>query len=172
VAAAPPYAVLIRAHSGRNLGTARVDERTDQSMAEGFEMLEADHRDVEARFENYLHDNDDALAREVCRALTAHTAIEEQALYPRLRRYVDGGDDLADRATTEHAAVAALIARIYDSPPASLLDLMTELRRDVEAHVGWEEAELFPSMRDAGVDAAELGAALEAARAEGEGSPS
>jgi hemerythrin superfamily protein len=67
---------------------------------------------------------------------------------------------------SEHAAIGTLIARVYDSPPASLLDLMTELRRDVQAHVESEETELFPAMRESGVDAQELGAALERARAD------
>jgi hemerythrin superfamily protein len=137
-------------------------------MADGFEMLEADHRRVDGLFENYLHDNDEVIARDICVALTLHTEIEEAALYPALRRYVDGGDDLADEAVAEHAAIKTLIARVYDSPPPSLLDLMTEMRRDVQAHVQSEESELFPSMQEARVDAQELGAALERARAEAE----
>jgi hemerythrin superfamily protein len=146
-------------------GTGATDDDRKRVMADGFEMLEADHRNVDALFENYLHDNDDVIARDICVALTLHTEIEEAALYPALRRYVDGGDDLADQADLENAAIKTLIARIYDSPPASLVDLMAELRRDVEAHVRSEESELFPSMQEAGVDAQVLGVAVQAARA-------
>ena len=45
-----------------------------------------------------------------------------------MRRYVDGGDDLADVAEQEHAVAKSIIARIYDSPPGQLFDLVTELR--------------------------------------------
>ena len=133
-------------------------------MADGFEILADDHRTVERLFETYRHDNEDSIAHEICERLTAHTRVEEAALYPALRRYVDGGDDLADEAEQEHSEVKTLIARIYDSPPDGLLDLVTELRRDVEHHVEREESELFPAMREAGVDAGLLGAEIEGTR--------
>ena len=69
-------------------------------MADGFEMLAEDHRAVERLFETYVHDNEDSVAREICEELTLHTQVEEAALYPALRRYVDGGDDLADDRRT------------------------------------------------------------------------
>ena len=130
-------------------------------MTDGFDLLEAEHRRIDALFENFLHDNDDAIADEICEALTLHALVEEAALYPALRRYVDDGDDLADDAAQEHAVVKTLIARIYDVPRASLLDVVTQMRRDVEAHVRNEQSTLFPAMRDSGVDAEVLGAALE-----------
>jgi hemerythrin superfamily protein len=133
-------------------------------MADGFEILADDHRTVERLFETYRHDNEDSIAHEICGRLTAHTRVEEAALYPALRRYVDGGDDLADEAEQEHSAVKTLIARIYDSPPDGLLDLVTELRREVEHHVEREESELFPAMRESGVDAGLLGAEIEGTR--------
>ena len=94
-------------------------------MPDGFEMLQDDHRKVERLFETYLHDNEDSVAREICEQLTLHTQVEEAALYPALRRNVDGGDDLADVAEQEHSAVKTLIARIYDAPPEGLLDLVS-----------------------------------------------
>jgi hemerythrin superfamily protein len=135
------------------------------AMPDGFEMLADDHRTVERLFETYRHDNEDSVVREICEHLTSHASVEEAVLYPTLRRYVDGGDDLADAAEQEHGVVKTLIARIYDSPPDDLLGLVTELRRDVEQHVRSEESDLFPQMREAGVDAERLGADIEAARA-------
>ena len=133
-------------------------------MPDGFEMLQDDHRKVERLFETYLHDNEDSVAREICEQLTLHTQVEEAALYPALRRNVDGGDDLADIAEQEHAAVKTLVARIYDAPPEGLLDLVAELRREVDHHVEQEESTLFPEMREAGVDAGLLGAEIEGTR--------
>ena len=133
-------------------------------MTDGFEMLVEDHRAVARLFETYLHDNEDSVAHEICAQLTIHTQVEEAALYPALRRYVDGGDDLADEAEQEHSAVKTLVARVFDSPPEQLLDLVSALRREVEHHVEREESELFPQMRDAGVDAGLLGAEIEGTR--------
>ena len=133
-------------------------------MADGFAMLEDAHRSIEQQFETYFHDNEEPLARTICDALSEHAAVEESALYPALRRDVRGGDELADTAVDEHAVIKALVARIVDSPPDSIFDLMTELRRDVDAHVRVEETELFVRMRESGVDAERLGDDL--ARAE------
>jgi hemerythrin superfamily protein len=133
-------------------------------MPDGFDFLEAEHRRIDSLFEDFVHDNDDAIAHQICEAITTHAFIEEVALYPALRRYVDDGDDAADEALQEHAVVKTLIARVYEAPPPSLLEVLMEMRRDVEAHVRYEEGTVFPAMRDAGIDAEALGAALDKAR--------
>jgi hemerythrin superfamily protein len=133
-------------------------------MADGFDVLSEEHRAVERLFDTYRHDPEDSIAHEICAQLGVHTRIEEAALYPALRRYVDGGDDLADVAEQENSAAKSIIARIDDSPPTDLFDLVAELRSEVEHHVESEESELFPQMRESGVDAERLGAELERAR--------
>ena len=135
------------------------------SMADGFEQLIADHRKVADLFRQYQSDGEDALAHTICDELAVHSAIEERVLYPQLRRLVDGGDDLADTAEAEHATIATLIATIEQTPPEDLHGVMNELQADVEQHVGDEENELFPTMRESGVDAEQLGARLEEAKA-------
>ena len=135
-------------------------------MSDGFEVLQAEHREVAQLFDRYQTSPDDHLARTIFTELTLHTETEERALYPELRRLVDGGDDLADEAEAEHAAVKALIARAYDSPPTDLAPLVQSIRNDVEAHVQREETEIFPAMREAGVDAAQLAARLANAKRE------
>jgi hemerythrin superfamily protein len=134
-------------------------------VADGFEYLAEQHRELEQLFRRYAEGPDDAIAREICAALTAHAAVEEQALYPELRRIVDGGDDLADDAEAQHGVAKTIIARIYDSPPEDLLPLVEELERDVTAHVRFEEDELFPAMAESGVDADQLDTRLRAALA-------
>jgi ABC-type transporter Mla MlaB component/hemerythrin superfamily protein len=142
--------------------TARHHRRT--TMADGYEMLSEDHREVERLFDTYRHDPEDSIARDICSRLSVHTRVEEAALYPALRRYVDGGDDLADVAEQEHAAAKSIIARIDGSSPEQLFDLVTELRSEVEHHVESEESDLFPEMRESGVDAGVLGAEIAGAR--------
>jgi len=135
-------------------------------VSDGFEVLQAEHREVAALFDRYEKSPDDHLAHTIFTELTLHTAAEEQALYPELRRLVDGGDDMADEAEAEHGAVKALIARAYDSPPPDLAPLVQAVQNDVEAHVRREESEIFPDMREAGVDPAQLAQRLEHAKRE------
>src|SRR4051794_19870862 len=123
-------------------------------MADGFAELEQDHRNIDEHFETFLRDNEAPVVRDLAEQLTRHSEIEEGALYPALRRWVDGGDDLADRAQQEHAQIATMVAELYQSvTPERLVDLVTSLRDVVTAHVEFEEAEVFPAMRDSGVDA-------------------
>ena len=46
-------------------------------MADGFEMLTADHREVEGLFDTYRHDSEDSVAHEICERLSVHTRMEE-----------------------------------------------------------------------------------------------
>jgi hemerythrin superfamily protein len=135
-------------------------------MADGYGLLERQHRDVEAMFEKYREEPDDATAHRIAEALTLHTHIEETALYPQLRRYVDGGDNLATVAEDEHATVKSQIARLYEAPPVDVRPLMEEIERNVSDHVREEEESIFPAMRESGVDADALGRALESAQGE------
>ena len=135
-------------------------------MPDGYEFLTREHRQVEAMFEQYRRQPDDALAHRIAEALTLHAEAEEAALYPLLRKYVDGGDDLASEAEYEHATVKSQIARLYEAPPADLAPLLQEIETNVADHVRSEEANLFPAMRDSGVDGDTLARGLE--RAQGE----
>jgi hemerythrin superfamily protein len=139
---------------------------TAEAMTDLFESLSSEHRAVEDLFAAFEKDHDDATAREICDALTLHTEVEEQVLYPELRRIVDDGDDLANLAEDEHGAVRALIARVYEAPPIDLAPLIDEMRQLVERHVQSEETGLFPRLREAGADPEALGARAEAARGE------
>jgi len=133
---------------------------------DGFAWLEQDHRDIEEQFQTFLRDNEEPVVRAVCEHLTRHSQAEDAVLYPALRRYVDGGDDLADRAQQEHSAIATLVAELFQSTtPERLVDQMTQLRASVSAHVEFEETELFPEMRSCGVDGAQLLSDLEQASA-------
>jgi hemerythrin superfamily protein len=131
----------------------------------GFEILTAQHREVAALFGRYSGEPDDVTARRICELLTRHTHLEEQALYPELRRLVDNGDDFADQAEAEHALAQTIIAHIYDSPPEDLRPVVEELERTVSAHVRDEEDRLFPAMIEVGVDADKLASKLQAATA-------
>lgn len=131
-------------------------------MADGFEMLAEDHRAIERELDTVRHDEEGSMLRDLCERITRHSQLEDAALYPALRRYVDGGDDLADHAEQEHATTATMIAELYDSAtPERLPDLVNQLRRVIMTHFEEEEAEIFPAMRSCGVDGEQLAATLD-----------
>jgi hemerythrin superfamily protein len=135
-------------------------------MADIFESLTADHRDVDDMLARALDDADPVLVREICDALTLHAEIEESVLYPEVRRIVDGGDDIVNDAEAEHAAIRTLVAHIHEAPSIDLSRELAALRNNVGDHVKVEENEIFPALRDCGADADALGRKLDAARGE------
>jgi len=135
-------------------------------MTDLFDGLSRDHREIERLFVTYADGGDELVAHDICDALTLHSEVEEQVLYPEVRRIVDGGDDIANDAETEHAGVRALIARVHESPPLDLRALMDALRRNVASHVESEEHDIFHRLRESGIDAEALGRKADASRGE------
>jgi len=133
-------------------------------MTDGIELLTQDHREIDALLSRYADSGEDALAHEAFDRLAVHAAMEERALDPEVRRIVDDGDDLVDRAEAEHFAVRELIARAIATPPDDFAGLVAQLQGDVRAHVASEEQVLFPALRDSGTDLGALGEALDRAR--------
>src|SRR5437879_4856596 len=94
---------------------------------DGFELLARRHGELFDLFDHYDQAPTDVAARAVWDALTLHTDIEEQVLYPQLRRFVDDGDDLAVRPEAEHASMRLMVTRGYVWPPDHLPELMADL---------------------------------------------
>ena len=135
-------------------------------MPDGFQMLERDHRAVAELFDSYEHSGDDAVADQICFELTIHSEIEDQVLYPKLREFGDQTSELSDHAEEAHERITNYVGRIGLAEHDDRLGLVEELWSEVDAHVREEETEIFPTMRDLGVDAEELGRALEACKGE------
>ena len=131
-------------------------------MADGYAELEQDHRSIEQHFQTLATDTESPVVRDLAELLTRHSQLEEAALYPALRRWVDGGDDLADRAQQEHSTIATMVAELYQSvTPERLGDLVASLQDVVSGHVAFEESEVFPAMRESGVDAEQMARSLQ-----------
>jgi hemerythrin superfamily protein len=127
------------------------------AKADGIEVITTDHRAVEQLFtliQAATKREDTELRRDlgirITHELTVHTTIEEQVLYPAVRRYVDDGDDLADRAVEEHQAVKQLLAKLEGVAPDDndYLPGFRELEQQVSQHVQEEESTLLPALRD------------------------
>jgi hemerythrin superfamily protein len=129
------------------------------------ELLERQHREVEAMFERFEKMTDRAtvskkkLADEICNALIMHTTIEEEIFYPATREASEETDDMVDEAVVEHASAKDLIAQIQEMDPGDdLYDAKVKVLSEmIEHHVKEEEEEMFPKTRELKLDMAALG---------------
>ncbi|PHV18035.1 hemerythrin [Janthinobacterium sp. BJB303] len=127
-------------------------------------LLLKDHKAVKALFTQYENLSDRSLATkkkladQICQELTVHTQLEEEIFYPAVRRPIRDAD-LMDEALVEHASAKELIAQIEAMDPADdLYDAKVKvLSEQIEHHVGEEEGDMFPKVRQAGVDLEALG---------------
>jgi hemerythrin superfamily protein len=128
-------------------------------------LLESQHREVEEMFKKYENLTDRAkaskkkIADQICAALTMHTQIEEEIFYPATREASKETEDMVDEAVVEHASAKDLIAQILDMDPEDdLYDAKVKVLSEmIDHHVEEEEQEMFPKVRELGLDLAALG---------------
>lgn len=129
-------------------------------------LLKSDHREVDElvqQYESARSDRKEALARRICQALTVHAQIEEELVYPAAREALESDDtDLIDEADVEHASIKQLVQDVEDSEPSDdHFDAKVKVIGEyVKHHVQEEERELFPKLRESGLDLEELGKQL------------
>jgi hemerythrin superfamily protein len=145
------------------------------SAADAIKLLTTDHREVKGLFQQYQelvdHDGDDdqklMLAQQICTMLSVHAQIEEELFYPAAQEAIKE-PDLIDEATVEHASAKELIAQIEAGAPSDdLFDARVKVLGEyIDHHVKEEEGELFPQVRKAKLDLAQLGDQLTQRKAE------
>ena len=136
-------------------------------MSDALALLTRDHDEVKRMFKEYegLKDRSSAarqaLAAQICNALTVHTQVEEELFYPAVRDALDD-DDLMDEADVEHEAAKNLIAEIEEmNPDESHYDAKVKvLGEEIEHHVKEEEEKMFPKVRKTRLDLKALGAEM------------
>ncbi len=143
---------------------------SETATKDAIEVLVTDHRGVEQLF-SQIESGDgaarDEAVREVIRELSIHAAIEEQVLYPVMRRSLTDGDAKVEEAIKEHQEAKEALSDIEQLGSSPQRDgKLQKLMEGVRHHVEEEEHELFPEMRSAvGEDELRrLGAALLAAK--------
>lgn len=90
-------------------------------------------------------------ARQAVMALVQHSVSEEMHLYPAVRRHLDGGNELADRAIAEHDEAEQTMKRLEALRPDEqhFWPTVREMIREVRQHVQEEEHDLFPELQEA-----------------------
>jgi len=134
---------------------------------DALQLLMAEHREVKAMFQQYRKlaeaaargDERMLLASQICVALTAHTQVEEEILYPAAREVLTRDEGMVDEAYVEHAGAKNLIAQIKtmtsDQP---LFDAKVKVLGEyIDHHVEEEETEFFPKLRKTSLDLEAMG---------------
>ena len=146
------------AQAGKQSGTMAAGQ-------DAIALLTADHREVSDMFDQFEQLGDRAttskekLKDKICKALIAHTTIEEEIFYPAVRGQIEEGEDMVDEAVVEHAAAKDLIKQLQEmQPDDELYDAKVKvLSEQIEHHVKEEETEMFPKVRKSGLDLLALG---------------
>ncbi len=136
-------------------------------------LLSNDHRAAEelfSRLKSQRHFNREETIDRLIQELTVHAQIEEEFVYPAVRRNVEGGRRLANHAEEEHQQVKEMLDELGQMDPDSreAEDLIEELHQNMQAHVAEEEGpdglfdKLRASMDEDGL--AELGPQISDAR--------
>lgn len=127
--------------------------------------LEQDHRYVKELMQRYLETRDLQVKQQagpqICIALEMHSALEETVFYPRVQE-VDSA--LVDQCLDEHQEADQLIRQLRGLEPGEpdYDDLLQQLHDAIMAHIQEEESQLFPAVRDSGMDLRELALQMQA----------
>lgn len=171
--AAPPQASAASGKAGANETNAAPPAKAgesgngadkDATGKDAVALLKADHRQVEALFQQYATArNGNAkrrLVAQIAHEFLTHSLIEEKIFYPACREKID--DDDLDEAQVEHDSAKLMLRELREGSPGDpYYDAkVTVLGEYIKHHVAEEERSgdgIFASARKAGVDLAALG---------------
>nr|MBA4770209.1 hemerythrin domain-containing protein [Sphingobium sp.] len=131
----------------------------DKDYTDAIALLKADHREVEALFEQFESakggKRKEDIARKICLELKIHTMIEEEIFYPAFRGRIE--DDTLDEAYVEHDGAKVLVNDIEaGSADEDFYDAKVKvLSEEIKHHVHEEEAQkegMFAQCRKTDVD--------------------
>jgi hemerythrin-like domain-containing protein len=130
-------------------------------------LLDEDHKKVEQLFKEYQSadaSRKQQLAQTIAQELSVHMQIEDEIFYPA---FLDatGDDDMIEEAEDEHDEARELIAKLEGGKADD--EVMKELQKAIEHHVGEERREMFPKAREtSSLDLVKLAQELEARKTE------
>jgi hemerythrin-like domain-containing protein len=141
------------------------DSPRDVACADALDRLSLGHDQTRAlagecrRFARQVS-CDDAMrdvAEALCRAIHRMAALEEELFFPAAREALQGSS-LVDLAQLEHATARQIIRQLKAADPreARYEALVLALTECVERHARLERTQLFPRLRESGIDMAAL----------------
>jgi hemerythrin superfamily protein len=118
-------------------------------------VLKADHKEVKALFREFQKKNQTAAAKgtlvnQMTELLTVHTYIENECMYPEVRKLLpDLEDDILESYEEHHVADILLFELAVLTPDDERFDAKTTvLIESVTHHIEEEEQGWFPKVRD------------------------
>jgi hemerythrin superfamily protein len=125
---------------------------TDPPPGDLAEIIAEEHRVIAGLLDDLATDRRDRfpLAHRLIDQLAAHTAAEQQVLYPALRDVVPGGIEMTDRGQAEHRAMRGSLVALEQGNPGEteFEEAIATLCAELLAHVPVEENEVLPALRE------------------------
>jgi hemerythrin superfamily protein len=118
-------------------------------------LLKADHKEIKGLFSKFERAGDGAtktkgeLVGKIIELLTVHTYLENELLYPEVRRLLPDLEDDVLESYEEHHVADVLCMELYGmKPDAERFDAKTTvLIENVTHHISEEEDDWFPKLR-------------------------
>ena len=118
-------------------------------------LLKNDHKEIRRLFREFDKAGDDAtatkgrLAKKIIEELTVHTYIENEVMYPEVRKLLpDLEDDILESYEEHHVADVLVMELTAMEPDAERFDAkMTVLMANVKHHMEEDEGDWFPKVR-------------------------
>jgi hemerythrin-like domain-containing protein len=119
-------------------------------------LLKKDHQEMRRLFRDFEKAGADAiatkarLATQIIEALTVHTYIENELMYPRVRALLPEVEDDVLESYEEHHVADVLVMELATMEPDAerFVPKMTVLMENVKHHMEEEEQEWFPKVRE------------------------
>jgi len=118
-------------------------------------LLKEDHQEIRAQFRRFEEAGENAtstkghIVEKIIELLTVHTYIENEVMYPEVRKLLpDLEDDILESYEEHHVADVLVMELAALSPDAERFDAKTTvLIESVEHHMEEEEQDWFPKVR-------------------------
>ena len=119
-------------------------------------LLKTDHKDIREQFRRFQQPGENAAAakgrivEKIIELLTVHTYIENEVMYPEVRRLLPDLQDDVLESYEEHHVADLLVAELAAmTPDAEHFDAKTTvLIENVSHHMDEEEQDWFPKVRE------------------------
>ena len=129
------------------------DTTTGTSGLDVVDELMTDHREVRALLDEILTTTDPATRRDLADTaiteLVRHAVAEEMYVYPAMRKHLPNGEEAVEHDTKEHKELEETMSELEgcDASDPRFVELVQQLKSQMQHHVEDEEGEQFPQLR-------------------------
>jgi len=132
-------------------GKAADPDPKETDVPNAIELLTQEHREAEQMLQQLqgTRGEDMTLLQTAATELRMHMKIEEDVLYPYLRKNLTNGSNLMTEANKEHEEAKEALAQVERTAGTEQFEqALQTLTEGIQHHVEEEETEIFPKMRE------------------------